>query len=197
MDITEVAERCKNKTKEQQDVIKYFLLDRGCLTSVISDNQYAKMVAKKRDSLKLRERALQSIGLDEDEINEIPPACFEGYHFKNSYWGRRADGIWVTSKYQVAWLFFSSTQLYIYNCIFDMTADGKEEETREFFYKDVTSLSTATKIEENKEKNTTIENSVFRLVVPGASIEVDLNGVKDSSSIIQAMKQKLREKKNS
>ena len=76
---------CQGKTAEQQEVIKYFCQE-GCLTGkTISDDEYLSKVRAKRDSLNLRQKALNKIGLDEDEVSEIPPAMFEGFIYKNAY----------------------------------------------------------------------------------------------------------------
>ena len=83
---------CKVKTAEQVKVIEYFCKDEGCLSKNMSDDEYSSMVIKKRDSLNLRQKALSKIGLDEDEVSEIPPAVFEGYVFKNAFAKKRANG---------------------------------------------------------------------------------------------------------
>lgn len=132
---------CQGKTPEQKKVIEYFCKE-GCMTKTMDDEEYLSMVRAKRDSLNLRQKALTKIGLDEDEVSEIPPASFEGFVYKNAYAKKRANGNWVSSSYQVAWLFFSSTQIYIYRYTFNMDEDKKTESTDEFFYKDVTSFST-------------------------------------------------------
>ena len=189
---------CRGKNPDQVKAIEYFCKQPGCLSKIISDDEYASMVARKRDSLNLRSKALSKIGLDESEVSEIPPAKFEGYVYQNAFAKRRADGNWVSSTYQVAWLFFSSTQIYIYRCTFNMDDDKKQESTDEFFYKDVTSFSTSSENEtahglgNNKFE---VETNKFKMVVPGDKIFVSMDGVANSEQIIQAMKQKLREKK--
>ncbi len=189
---------CKGKTAEQVKVIEYFCKDEGCLSKNMSDDEYFALVVKKRDSLNLRQKALSKIGLDEDEVSEIPPAVFEGYVFKNAFAKKRANGDWVSSSYQVAWLFFSSTQIYIYRYTFNMDEDKKSESTDEFFYKDVTSFSTSSETETAHrlgDDKFEVETNKFKMVVPGDKIFVSMDGVSDSENIIQAMKQKLREKK--
>ena len=186
------------KTAEQQRVIDYFCKEEGCMSKNMSDDEYSQMVIKKRDSLNLRAKALNKIGLDEDEVNEIPPALFEGYVFKNAFAKKRANGNWVSSAYQVAWLFFSSTQIYVYRYTFNMDEDKKQESTDEFFYKDVTSFSTSSETETAHrlgDDKFEVETNKFKMVVPGDKIFVSMDGVSNSEDIIQAMKQKLREKK--
>lgn len=198
-----VRKLCAGKTSEQQEVIKYFC-SQGCLSGKpMGDDEYLQLVQKKKKTLNLRQKALNKIGLDEDEVNEITPAMFEGFVYKNAFAKKRADGHWVSSAYQVSWIFFSSTQIYIYRYTFNMDEDKKSESTDEFFYKDVTSFSTSSETEKAHElagKNTTltdieVETNKFCMVVPGDKLFVSMDGVDDSESIIQAMKQKLREKK--
>lgn len=189
---------CKGKNEEQKKTIEYFCKQPGCMSKIISDEEYMQLVRAKRDSLKLREKALNKIGLDESEVSEIKPATFEGFYYKNAYAKQRADGKYVSSSYQVSWLFFSSTQIYIYRCTFNMDEDKKNEGTEEFFYKDVTSFSTSSETEKSKSiggQELEIESNKFCIVVPGDKLYVSMDGIDDSESIIQGMKQKLERKR--
>ena len=193
-----LAQATAGKSPDQVKAIEYFLKQPGCMSKVISDDEYNSMVIRKRDSLNLRAKALSKIGLDESEVSEIPPANFEGFVFDKAYAKQRANGSWVSSSYQVAWLFFSSTQIYIYRYTFNMDDDKKQESTDEFFYKDVTSFSTTSENETARgvgNQKIEIETNKFKMVVPGDKILVSMDGVSNSEQIIQAMKQKLREKK--
>lgn len=187
----------KGKTKEQVKAIEYFC-KKGCLKRVISDEEYLKLVRDKRDSMNFKQKALNKIGLDEEEVSEISPVKFEGFVYKFAYAKQNASGKWVSSSYQVSWLFFSSTQLYIYSCTFNMDDDKKNERTDEFFYKDVTSFSTFSQsdIAHDIRGNTfEITSEQFALVVPGDKLFLAMGDIKNADDIIQGMKQKLREKK--
>lgn len=188
---------CQGKTPEQVKTVEYFCKE-GCMTETISDDEYLQMVRAKRDSMNFKKKALDKIGLDEDEVSEIPPAMFEGFVYKNAYAKQNASGKWVSSAYQVSWVFFSSTQIYVYRYTFNMDEDKKTESTDEFFYKDVTSFSTSSETETAHglgDSKFEVETNKFKMVVPGDKIFVSMDGVSDSEAIIQAMKQKLREKK--
>jgi hypothetical protein len=193
----------KGKTEQQKKVIKYFLTEGGCLSVIgigktISDDEYERLVFSRRNSVDFRAKAISKIGLDEDQIKEIPPARFEGYVFENSYAKRTKKGKWVSSSYKVVWLFFSSTQVYVYEHTFHMDSDDVSEGTDEFFYKDITSFSTASITETARglgDKKFEVQTNMFKMVVPGDQMTVPMEGVKDSEAIIQAMKQQLREKK--
>ncbi|MBP3494603.1 MAG: hypothetical protein J6K52_00165 [Clostridia bacterium] len=192
-----VKSLCQGKNEDQKKVIKYFVQEEGCMTKNISDDEYATMVASKRDAMNLKAKALKKIGLDEEEVNEIPPVMFQGYTFKNAYAKKRGNGNWVSSNYEVTWIFFSSTQIYVYKCTFAMDEDKTKETTLEYFYKDVTAFSTSSEAEKAKinGKDEEIETEKFTLVVPGDKLYVSMGDIEDADSIIQAMKQKLREKK--
>lgn len=187
------------KNEEQRKVIEYFLKQEGCLSKNMTDDEYLALVRRKRDSLNLKQKALSKIGLDEDELQEIPPIMFEGFTFKNAWSKRRANGNWVSSAYQVSWLFFSATEVYIYQYTMNMDEDKKSESTEEYFYRDVTSFNTRTETENAKDNHGNkieVESNKFAIIVPGATLCValdDSNG--DFEAAIQGMRQKLREKK--
>ena len=65
----DVNRRCKGKNEQQKQVIKY--LYGGCMTfGKMTDADYDSMVASVRDSLNLKQKALNKIGLDEDQLRE-------------------------------------------------------------------------------------------------------------------------------
>jgi len=195
----------RGKTPEQKTVVKYFL-DSGCLASMtrMKDSDYDEMVISKMNRLNLKQKALGKIGLDEDQLKEIPPVFLHGYNFDNAYSRIGADDRLRSSKYDATWLFFSDSQVYMYSYTIDMASDGKKEKTEEYFYKDVTNFSTSSEsVEVNKASGCsnkkitklTREYSVFSLVVPGDKFFCSTSGVADADRSVSAMKQKLREKK--
>ena len=192
-------ELCAGKTPEQQNVIKYFV-DGGCMSKSMSDSEYESLVASKVSGLNTKKMALDTIGLDIDEVSEIPPVELQGYSYDGAtYIKKNASGKYVSSKYQITWLFFSSTQVYTYTYFISLDKDEKYQNTLEYFYKDVTSFSTSTAPQEysdakgNTEK---FQSAMFKMVVPGDSFFASITDVSNADQILQAMKQKLREKKS-
>jgi hypothetical protein len=200
----------QGRSPEQQKVIKYFMAPEGCFSKNITDEEYDQLAQSKYASLNLKQRALDKTGVDESQVNEIPPCEFRHWHFdKNTHVKRGKDGILRTSAYQVTWLLFSDKQVYVYQYTFNMDKDEKKERTEEYFYKDITNFSTSSESEEqetweagkgclNKVPTVTrknINHDVFYLIVPGDKFGCDIASVEDSSNVIQAMKAKLREKK--
>lgn len=181
------------KNEEEAKVIKYFNA-KGWFAKKISDDEYLEMVYHKRDSMNIKQMAIDSLGIDEEDVKEIPPVMLEGFVYKDAYVHFTAND-YVSSTYQVAWLFFSSTQFYIYRFTFNMDNSKKESETKEFFYKDVTSLSTKSDPEKTINLYEPLESKKFSIIVPGDGISVSMTGVSNADGVIQAMKQKVREKK--
>ena len=199
-----VKARYKNRSEEQKKVIRYFLVD-GCLTKTISDQEYEALVKSHLAKTNFKQRGLEKVGLDEDELKEIEPVTFEGYLFDNKNLAKRGqDGVWRSSAYQVSWLFFSSTQVYLYQNTFNLDEDGKSEITEEYFYKDITNFSTSSdRVEtpywDKKQKRMlkqNVDTNRFQLTVPGDKFYCFMEQNEYTERAIQAMKAKLREKKS-
>jgi hypothetical protein len=199
-DPSDVRAAYKGKTPDQKAVIRYFLID-GCLRKKLSDAEYDALVLKFVPDLK--QQAMDKIGLDEDQLKEIEPVHFENYVFDTANYSKKGDdGIWRSSKYQVTWLFFSDSQVYLYQKTMSFDEKKDEERTEEFFYKDITSLSTITTLNEVKlhgkkgmEEVLQVESTQFKLVVPGNSLFCAMTKNDYTESAVQGMKAKLREKK--
>lgn len=105
----------KGKTEEQKNVIDFFMnLYAGCGCGVgsrgakMTMNQYQQIVSNKLYSLNLKQRAMDKIGLDESEINEIPPIVLSGYDFdSDDVLVRVIDDVAVSSRFSVSWIFFA------------------------------------------------------------------------------------------
>lgn len=202
-----VKNRIKGRTDEQAAVIRYFCNDPKCLSKKpISDAEYDEMVLAVLRSNDYKKKALDKIGLDEDQVKEIEPVHFEGFQYdKQSLAKQGDDGKYRSSKYQVSWLFFSSTQVYLYQNTFNMDEDGKKESTEEYFYKDITNFSTSSDTvetpvydkETGKEILKNVDSNRFAITVPGDKFYCSLEQNDYTENAIRGMKSMLREKKNS
>ncbi len=201
-----VKNRIKGRNADQQAVIRYFCNDPGCLNKKpISDAEYDAMIQAVLNSNDYKQNAINKIGLDESEIQEIEPVHFEGFVYdKNSFYKRCDDGKERSSKYQVTWIFFSATQLYLYQNTFNMDEDGRKQRTEEYFYKDITNFSTVSETEEvpqydNKQKKDVLVNvnsTSFSIIVPGDKLLCSMEQNEYTENSIKGMKAMLREKKN-
>lgn len=206
-DPSEVKQSYKNRSEQQKNVIRYFAVE-GCLSKTISDQQYDELVKSQISKMDFKKDALDKIGLDESELQEIEPVNFEGWvydkSFNVSYAKIGKDSKWRSSAYQVSWLFFSSTQVYLYRNTLHFDKDDKAVVTEEYFYKDITNFATSTDTVETpywdpKQKKILLENvdsSRFALTVPGDKFYCSLEQSDYTDRAIRAMKAKLREKKS-
>ena len=107
----------------------------------------------------------------------------------------------------VTWIFFSDSQIYVYQNTFNMCSGSKKEQTMDYFYKDVTNF---TAVSETYEKDVldkvscngtasyvhkTVDANEFRLIVPGDKVVCAMEQTDYTERAIQGMKAKLREKK--
>lgn len=205
-DSAEVKKRGKNRSEAQKQALRYFL-NEGCLQKKPTDADYDAMVANRVNELRLndKQRALDKLGIDESQVQEIAPIHLANYVFGKNYyakWGN--DGKVRSSGYQVTWLFFGATQVYLYQFTFNTDEDGKKEHTEEYFYKDIVNFAMSTDTEEtpvwNKKKKEfelkNVDSCRFRIVVPGDSLYCAMEQSDANERAVHGMKAKLREKKN-
>ncbi|MCL2797361.1 MAG: hypothetical protein FWD58_04850 [Firmicutes bacterium] len=194
----------KAANAEQKKVIKYFT---GCFLTAPKDAVYDQMVSDKLSKLNTRQLALNKIGLDEDQLKEIPDVCLQG--FQIDWWKKEVTGFskvgkdrrWRSGKYAIVHLFFSATQVYLYRYSFCMYSDEKKESTEEYFYRDITNFSTSSETVQayaptctGGVKVVSSTTNQFALIVPGDKYYCETQ--QDIEQSVQAMKAKLREKKN-
>lgn len=195
-------------------VLQYFAgeMQSGCFGSKpkYTDKDYDDILLKWINENASRACALHRIGADESQVSEIAPICFQGFESESGFVGRYGlDGKFRTTQYSVTWLFFSDSQIFVFNIFFDLLYHKTKIITYEYFYKDITNFSSIfssyeyEKLTEikgcmrkgvNKELKK-IETQKFSIVVPGDSFSCSVSGVANIEDIIQGLKQKLREKK--
>lgn len=201
----ELKRLIKGRAQQQQDVIKYFFGKGGFLTKRITDAEYDNIVVSTIKDSNFKQKALAKIGLDESQVNEIEPVNFEGWLFgKNVGWAKYGlDNKARSSAYQITWLFFSSSQVYIYKQTINFDKDDKKVATEEYFYKDITNFSTVTDTIEQSFWNNNlkkyevknVDSNDFAITVPGDKFYCSMEQNDYTERAIQGMKAKLREKK--
>lgn len=210
MDSKVIKKRCKGRNEDQQQVIHYFCDERGCLRKGIPDSDFDANKAKQISALNLKQKALNKLGIDEDQVKEVDPICLEGPVYKNSTYRRRgADQVNRYSAYQVTYIFCSSDQVYAYQYTINLDSDEKKERAEEYFYKDITNFTSIDDTEEFEFevtkggcKPTTelqrlkVNTNTFKIAVPGDAFECSMISNSEIEGQIQALKAKLREKKN-
>ena len=95
------------KSPDQKKVIDYFLGGGGCFSKAMSDDKYDEMVEEKLRSINFKQRALEVLGIDPEQVNEIAPVHFEGFDFGGDALVKRGnDDLWRSSAYEITWIFF-------------------------------------------------------------------------------------------
>lgn len=203
----------KGKTPEQKACIDFLYNlggNGGCLSkgSSMTMQQYMQVVQTKCQALNSQARAMEKIGLDPSQIQEIPPIVLSSFVYDDDCLIRVDNNVAVSSQYSITWIFFSATQMYTYKFIFDTTSDNTWELTKDFFYTDITCFSTEQAVKEKidvaagtgcmKSEQITKNHYVvdtLEVIVPGASYTFSLRNSPTIQQSIQAAKAMLREKK--
>jgi len=194
----------KGATADQKTAINYFLPEKGCIGMLtkVKDETYDAIVKNLVASSNSYNRAIAKIGLDEDELKEIPPVTLYGYEdTKDAITRTTSNGEFRSDLYAITHLFFSATQVYMYKLVLSTTSNEKKERTEEYFYKDITNFSTSDETVEAwaykgcspMPTKTNVNTQQFALIVPGDKFTCFTTG--DIEQQVRAMKNKLREKK--
>ena len=209
----EMNDLLRGKTSEQQAIIKFFYgASAGCMQSGMTVQQYQEKVNARLQSLNTKQMALKKLGIDEEEVQEIEPVSFEGYVFtdkSDNLVSRATTNTWVSSDYQITWLFFGEKELFIYQSSFSMTSDSKRENTMQYFYQDVTNFAAASDTYQkwiseskggcaggNEYRQVSADSDEFKIVVPGDTLRCSMTPTDSTDAAIRGMRNKLREMKN-
>ncbi len=163
----------------------------------ISDADYERSVATKLANL--RERAINRLGIDSDEVNEIEPIEFSAFKYLGCRKVKKGkDGYLRTDVYESVYLFFSQNEVHCYTYNFNTCEDKERESTDVYFYNDIVSVSTTSEtatIEDNGVEQE-INYEAFKLVTAGGtSLTVVIRDRDAVQRSINAMRALLREKK--
>ncbi len=167
---------------------------------VMKDETFEALVEKKIEEMNVVELAHERLGLDKSQTKEVKPIIItanahEDYTLK--YYNKVTNNLYTSSK-SVTVLFFTNEQLFVYKIVFDMCCDVQKEWTNEFFHDDICDLSTTIKkniftVDDEKFEYSTIDCNI---IVTNSSIGFTIEGSGDRFASVQAMKQKIRDKKN-
>lgn len=209
----EMNDFLRGKTPEQQAIIKFFYgSGGGCMSSGMTVQQYQEKVNNRLKTLNTKQMALKKLGIDEEEVQEIEPVSFEGYIFSDkndNLVARATTNTWVSSDYQVTWIFFGEKELFIYQYSFSMTSDSKRENTMQYFYQDVTNFAAASDTYQkwvsestggcsgkSEYRQVSADSDEFKIVVPGDTLRCSMTPTDATDAAIRGMRNKLREMKN-
>ncbi len=191
------------------------LKGKGCLKNgAMTMDEYIEYVQKTVSDLDLKQRALNKIGLDESQISEIPPVILSGFNLRGDDVYLQGEAVdentfrYVSNIYYVTYIFFSATQLYTYSYTLDTISDNVIEFTRDFFYTDITCITTEHEVEERilpikgkgcipkmKYVHANREWDTLKIVVPNDYYSFTSRTTETIEQSIQAAKAMIREKK--
>lgn len=180
------------------------------------DTEFDKFYAARVAKLNPKKAAILKLGLElnpdivdekdrsPQELEDFPqmPFPLRGSRY-DSYYRFCKDGQVRTDAQEVTWLFFGKDQIYIYTVQFKLTEDSKKKEnTQEFFYTDIVSVSIRTNTVELNDKKgfgsgkeDSVETEEFRLVVPGDKMLFAFTSNDEVSGSIKGMKDLIRTKR--
>ena len=199
----------RGRSSDQQQVIHYFLDERGCLAKGIPDSEFDANKNRQINALNLKQKALNKLGIDEDQVKEVDPICLIGPVYDKGWRRRGSDNINRYSVYQVTYIFCSAEQVYVYQYTISLDSDEKKERAEEYFYKDITNFTTIDDTEELEfevsqgcmgaldTKRIKVNTNKLKIAVPGDAFICAMISNDETEGQIQALKAKLREKKNS
>ncbi len=169
---------------------------------LMTDAEYEELVAKRIESMNIGQVSLDKLGLDPDQVKEIQPIILKDKVIKDHSFKvkNEKNGNLHSSTQHVTYLYFTDEQLFVYKIVFDMCCNMQEEWASEFFYKDicdVTSYTNRNVIKFGKEGKDSFEYSSvsFEIIASNSKIGFDIDGDNENVGSIQAMKQKIRERK--
>lgn len=166
---------------------------------LMTDEEFEQLVDAKIEAMNIAQLGLDKLGLDPDQVKEIHPIVLRDKVIdETSLTVRNKEDHSVHSSTQhVTYLYFTDEQLFVYKIQFDMCCNMQEEWASEFFYKDICDVSSYTSRNVLKADDLEFEYSTisFNIIASNSQIGFDLDGDNENVGSIQAMKQKIREKK--
>lgn len=167
---------------------------------VMTDLEYEALVRKRIEEMPIVETlGLERLGLDAEKVKMIKPIILSDKvitDYSLKVYNPNTKTLHSSTQY-IMLLYFTEDQLYVYKIQFDMCCNAQEEWTCEFFYKDICDVSThvdknTLKIGDYRFEYSTVS---FRIVATNSEIGFSIDGMNQNISSIQAMRQKIREKK--
>lgn len=168
--------------------------------------EFDKTAAQIIKDQKFEERGMSYLGIDPENLIKDEKSGASSFDIRgNNYDGgwRRINGFYRTEFQEITWLYFGTDQLYIYKVKLSLIdPKSKKEESLEFFYKDIVSVSVAQESVDVKGegsdddgKTKQVDSEKFRLVVPGDKLSFAYIPNDYTTGRINAMKSMIRDKK--
>lgn len=168
-------------------------------SDMMSHSEYEQIVKDKIKEMNVEKMGLEHLGLDIDQVKEIKPLTFTDYEVSGtSLVAFDSDKNKIHSSTQTVMLvYFTDEQVFVYKLQFDLCCNKKEEWTSEFFYTDICDISTyinknVLEVGVNKIEYSTLKVDIM---ATNSNMFISMENDKARYASIQAMRQKIREKK--
>ena len=127
----EEAQKIINNDASENVLLKIYLFDahgmndpkqwNRYVTKKISDGEFYTILKRYISRIDAEAKSLTKLNIDLDMVSEIPPVKLEGFVFGDADAVHRTkNGAYVSNLYQISWLYFSDTQIYIYSYTLDL-----------------------------------------------------------------------------
>lgn len=187
--------------KTQKKINKMFNHDDGCLASLgaMKPADYYQYAQAKIQSIGVIEKGFKKLGIEPEEVNEIPPVYVWGFpKDEKSRWVYNLNGCTLSYEVEGTCMYFSDSRIYLYSYRYDTINGTHKEVAEEFDYKDVVSVATFEETENRqigKKKTMTVTYNLLKIVVPGDKMYFGFINNSETDRLIKAAKQKIKEKK--
>lgn len=163
--------------------------------AIVTDQQYDASVASYLGNT--REKALNKLGIDASEVQEIEPIEFSSYRYKGCTRAKKGeDNYWRTDVYESITMFFSANEVHCYTLNYNTLEKKQTESTDVYFYSDIVSVSTSSEEAQLGFMNETVNYEAFKLTTAGGtSLSIGIKDQDNAQRSINAMRQLLRAKK--
>ena len=167
--------------------------------AVMTDEEYEQLVSEKIAGMDVPKMGMERLGLDADQIREIRPIVLRDKVITDTsleVYNRENGSLHSSTQYVVV-LYFTDEQLLAYKLQFDMCCNLRDEWTSEFFYRDICDISS--RMEKNiltvGDLKFEYSSTEVEIVSTNSRIGFVLGANNPAAASVQAMKQKIRERK--
>ena len=184
-------------------------------SKTVKDEEIDAMLASEME--KLEHNALNKLGLEKDEISYADPIKFCGWNYSDSTGSRNIsdktiddlddkcgkDEKWRSPVAELHFFAFSENTVHYYCKYISLVSDTNREKTEEYFYKDIVSVRTDTKVisrwdssKKEVDSSKKIKINTFDITTSGGvGIACSVYDSNIAESAVNAMRSLLKQKK--
>jgi hypothetical protein len=171
-----------------------YFIDKSKLKKIISDSELDQVCENMIRDLKTE--ALNKLSVDEDEVREANHIQVSNYDNSHKTPGvlykQGKDGVWRSSQYEVALLFFSRDLVHCFVRKFSIIKDEHHDSIEEYFYRDIVSIK-VTQDERNAQSEyielTTSAGTAFKFAFRKSDAERVNRSINAMRNLLKSKKQ--------